>query len=114
MADERTSFEVRAEQAEARVKELEKELERRGLVAWEKKVRELTTANTRLLEWCKAAQPALNATLEAMRGLRRLAFTGSRIPYERYPEKQAADVADKLAVDALKAWRFASDNTALT
>lgn len=44
---------------------------------------------------------ALAETLKVMRALRGLAFTGSRIPTESYPETAQANVADAKARAAL-------------
>lgn len=45
---------------------------------------------------------ALADALVALRDLRRLAFTGSRIPVDRYPERAQADAADTKARAALR------------
>lgn len=58
-------------------------------------------ANACLIAAAPDLLTALRQTLDAMRALRGLAFTGSRIPVERYPERDAANAADQAAVAAI-------------
>jgi hypothetical protein len=60
-------------------------------------------ANARLIAAAPLLLEALRETHAAMRALRALAFTGSRITTERYPEKIAADAADITALAAIAA-----------
>lgn len=67
-----------------------------------------TAANAMLISAAPELLAALEETLAAMRALRGLAFTGSRIPVERYPEKAQADLADARARAAISKARGAA------
>lgn len=54
-----------------------------------------------LRAYTETLRNALTLTLAALRALRRLAWTGSRISPDRYQEKAQADAADEAARKAL-------------
>lgn len=62
---------------------------------------ETAAERDRLREVNRELVAAMEATLASMRELRGLAFTGSRIPTDRYPEKHRANAADDQARAAL-------------